>query len=182
MKQNNTTNNNVISKPNIVLFDWSETLFHFDPKGDPIIATGAIDFINKLKQDGIGVGVISNSPAQKINAMMEKLHVDKMFDIVVPKGVAPADKPSAQHIEYAVTVIKRKKGIPDEQDTIVWYIGDTDIDVHCALAANAVPILFGSFFLDRFIKSTLKDKNLPYIAVQNFLQLYNEYADITKKS
>ncbi|MBV8776512.1 MAG: HAD family hydrolase, partial [Alphaproteobacteria bacterium] len=67
----------------------------------------------------------------------EHLGWTPFFGAIVGAGDAHADKPHCAPVELAL----RPSGVAPGPD--VWFVGDTAVDMECALAAGCVPVLLG---------------------------------------
>ncbi len=96
---------------------------------------GAEDQLRRLCEAGTYLALASNKTGRLLRREVEALGWTGYFSQVVGAGDAAADKPSRAPIDLALG----GSGIP-AGDT-VWYVGDTGIDIDCALAAGCVPVL-----------------------------------------
>jgi len=98
---------------------------------------GAGDLIAKVAATGTGQAVVSNKTGRFLRREAAHLGWSDHFKILVGAGDAAADKPDPAVIEMALAPFDLAPG-PD-----VWFVGDTAIDMECALRAGCLPILIG---------------------------------------
>ncbi len=96
---------------------------------------GAEDLLRTLSGLGIYIGIVSNKRGHFLRAEAEKLAWSRYIGALVGAGDAPSDKPAPDHALAALS----PSGSLDCSN--VWFIGDTDIDLQCAINIKAVPIL-----------------------------------------
>jgi phosphoglycolate phosphatase len=111
---------------------------------------GSGDLIRELAEKGIFLGVVSNKSGDHLRRETAYLGWDRYFTSVVGATDAKRDKPAIDPILLAL----QGSGVAPGSD--VWFIGDTAIDMQCALDANCMAILvretppereeFGKFF------------------------------------
>ena len=96
---------------------------------------GAGAMLRTLAADGLYLAVVSNKLGRLLRREAEHLGWSGLFSRLVGATDAERDKPAAESVALAL----RDSGIaPGEQ---VWFIGDTDIDLLCAVNAGCMPIL-----------------------------------------
>jgi phosphoglycolate phosphatase len=96
---------------------------------------GAADMLRSLQELGIYLGVVSNKNGGYLRAEAEKLGWDEYFGALVGASDASRDKPAREPVDLALA----ESGF--EAGPGVWFAGDTDIDLECAVKAGCVPIL-----------------------------------------
>jgi phosphoglycolate phosphatase len=96
---------------------------------------GAAAQLAELREAGTYLAVVSNKTGRLLRREVAALGWDGYFARVVGAGDAAADKPSRLPIDLALGggSIAAGEG--------VWYVGDTEIDVECALNAGCIPVL-----------------------------------------
>lgn len=98
---------------------------------------GAELLVASLARDGISQAVVSNKTGRFLRREADHLGWTGFFHILVGAGDASADKPDPAVIEMALAPLGIAAG-PD-----VWFIGDTAIDMECAIRSGCLPILVG---------------------------------------
>lgn len=98
---------------------------------------GAETLLAALAKDGYYLGVVSNKTGRVLRREAEHLGWTGYFRRLVGAGDAPADKPDPAPVRVALA----GSDIPAEA---VWFVGDTAIDVDCALQSGCVPVLIGT--------------------------------------
>lgn len=96
---------------------------------------GAEDLLNTVRRAGIYMGVVSNKNGSYLRTEAEALGWSGFFGRMVGSLDAPRDKPSPEPVELALASGEMTPG-PD-----IWFIGDADTDMECALNTGCVPIL-----------------------------------------
>jgi phosphoglycolate phosphatase len=94
--------------------------------------------LRALADDGHYLAVVSNKTGAVLRNEAAHLGWSELFGAIVGAGDAHTDKPHCAPVELAL----KPSGITAGAD--VWFIGDTAIDMECALAAGCVPVLLGS--------------------------------------
>jgi phosphoglycolate phosphatase len=95
---------------------------------------GADALLEALAEDGYYLAVVSNKTGRYLRREADHLGWSRYFRAMVGGGDARADKPDPAVIEAAL----RGSGI---QPASAWLVGDTELDVECAVAAGCVPVL-----------------------------------------
>jgi phosphoglycolate phosphatase len=111
---------------------------------------GSGDLIRMLAEMGVYLGVVSNKAGDHLRREAAHLGWDRYFSRLVGATDAERDKPAIDPVLLAL----QDSGMTPGPD--VWFVGDTWIDMQCALDANCVAILvretppdreeFGEFF------------------------------------
>jgi phosphoglycolate phosphatase len=98
---------------------------------------GVMTLLERLKEDGFYLAVVSNKTGSILRRESDKLGWNRYFGRLVGATDAAADKPDAAPVHLALA----GSGIAGGQD--VWFVGDTAVDMQCALGAGCVPVLLG---------------------------------------
>jgi phosphoglycolate phosphatase len=96
---------------------------------------GAAELLHGAHRQGFLLGVVSNKTGSVLRREADKLGWTPFFARLVGATDAKADKPDPAVIELALEGSGLLPG-PD-----VWLIGDTGIDMECALNAGCTPVL-----------------------------------------
>lgn len=96
---------------------------------------GATDMLQALKDAGIYLGVVSNKRGGFLRKEAAVLGWDRLFGALVGANDAEADKPSTA----PVSMVLNGSGI--QPGPSVWFVGDSPIDMHCAVNSGCVPVL-----------------------------------------
>lgn len=96
---------------------------------------GSGELIRELSEKGIYLGVVSNKAGDHLRREAAYLGWDRYFGRLVGATDAARDKPAIDPVLLAL----RGSGVSPGSD--VWFVGDTSIDMQCALDANCVAIL-----------------------------------------
>jgi phosphoglycolate phosphatase len=98
---------------------------------------GAAELVETLAGMGLWLGVVSNKTGAVLRREAETLPWGRHFRRLVGATDAPADKPDPVVVERAL----EGSGLVAGEE--IWFVGDTAIDMECALAAGCVPVLVG---------------------------------------
>ena len=96
---------------------------------------GAGAMLAGLAGGGRYLAVVSNKRGELLRREAAHLGWSGYFGSLVGANDAPRDKPAVEPVELAL----RDSGIDRGAD--VWFVGDTDIDMRCAVNAGCVPVL-----------------------------------------
>jgi phosphoglycolate phosphatase len=95
------------------------------------------EMLRALGADGHYLAVVSNKTGAVLRSEAAHLGWSPLFGAIIGAGDAHTDKPHAAPVELAL----KPSGIAPGAD--VWFVGDTAIDMECALASGCVPVLLG---------------------------------------
>jgi phosphoglycolate phosphatase len=96
---------------------------------------GAGALLAELARSGLHLAVVSNKRGRFLRLEAERLGWTGHFAHLIGAADAPADKPDIAPVEMALS----GSGIPMGAD--VWFVGDADIDMACAINAGCHPVL-----------------------------------------
>ena len=96
---------------------------------------GAAAMLAELTEAGLALAVVSNKRGGFLRKEAQVLGWDHFFVALVGADDAPADKPDAAPVRMALA----PAGLAPGAD--VWFVGDSPIDMHCAINSGCVPIL-----------------------------------------
>ena len=96
---------------------------------------GVEPMLRALRRAGIYLAVASNKVGDILRSEVTHLGWDEHFGAVVGAGDAVRDKPACDPLELAL----QPSALGCGED--VWYVGDTGMDMECAVAARCVPVL-----------------------------------------
>ncbi len=100
---------------------------------------GAGQMLEGLAGDGaFYLAVVSNKRGNLLRREVAHLGWDGYFDCLVGANDAARDKPAVEAVELALG----ESGLKPGSD--VWFIGDTDIDMQCAVDSGCLPVLLRS--------------------------------------
>ena len=125
-------------------------------------ADGVESLIAVLATLPIFRAVVSNKTGGTLRKELAHLKWTPYFDKIVGSGDAARDKPATDLVQYAVGDATFKGNHDD------WFVGDSPVDVACALATGCRPILVGnlhpSFEGQSFAEDILHFKNCHALA------------------
>jgi phosphoglycolate phosphatase len=96
---------------------------------------GAAALLEELHGSGLYLAVVSNKKGDYLRREAAHLRWDRYFGRVVGAFDAARDKPAADPVHLAL------KGSGIEAGSSVWFAGDADIDLECAINASCIPVL-----------------------------------------
>jgi len=96
---------------------------------------GAGAMLATLSGQGIYLGVVSNKQGRYLRSEAEHLGWTRRFGRLVGATDAPRDKPAVDPVDMALEGSGVRRGAE------VWFVGDADIDMACAVNAGCVPVL-----------------------------------------
>jgi len=97
---------------------------------------GAETLLSGLAEDGYYLGVVSNKTGRVLRREAEHLGWSRYFRRLVGAGDAAADKPDPAPVHAALA------GSEISPDS-AWLVGDTALDIECAMQSGCVPVLLG---------------------------------------
>ncbi|MFH1157311.1 MAG: HAD family hydrolase [Pseudomonadota bacterium] len=95
----------------------------------------AEDILALLAGNKVYLAVVSNKRGPLLRSEVEHIRFDRYFCKIVGSGDAEADKPDAAPVHLAL----KNSGIPAGTD--VWFVGDSPMDMTCALNSGCTPVL-----------------------------------------
>ncbi len=99
----------------------------------------SLDVLKKVQEKSLCSVVVSNKKGPTLREEIATLGWTDLFNGIVGAGDAARDKPHADPVHMAL----EKTGITPGPD--VWFIGDSDVDLECALETGCTAILYGNF-------------------------------------
>ena len=118
----------------------------------------AEEVLEQVKARGWFCVVVSNKKGVNLRKEVEHIGWGKYFDNVIGADDAPRDKPHTDPVHLAFEKSHIKPG-PD-----VWFVGDSDIDLHCALNTGCTAILYGESARDHAEYTKTHFQGFPYHA------------------
>jgi phosphoglycolate phosphatase len=99
---------------------------------------GRGELLRTLCEEGIFLGVVSNKTGSLLRREVDRIGWSIFFGSVIGAGDAAVDKPDAAPVVLAL----ESSGIKARD--VVWFVGDTGVDMECAHNSGCVPVLLGS--------------------------------------
>ena len=93
--------------------------------------------LRELAGQGVFLGVVSNKTGEVLRREVAHLGWSELFGAVVGAGDAALDKPACEPVHLAL----RPSGVSAGDE--VWFVGDTAVDMECALNSGCVAVLLG---------------------------------------
>ena len=96
---------------------------------------GASDLLRRLAGSRLYLGIVSNKRGRFLRLEAEHLGWTGHFARLVGAADAAEDKPAVAPVDLALAGSGIGRGLD------VWFVGDADIDIHCAVNAGCFPVL-----------------------------------------
>lgn len=96
---------------------------------------GALDLLEGLAARGLVLAVVSNKRGPFLRQEAEVLGWDRFFTGLVGADDAAADKPDPAPVRLALD------GTGIDLTPAVWFVGDSPIDIECAVKSGCTPVL-----------------------------------------
>jgi phosphoglycolate phosphatase len=96
---------------------------------------GAAALLEELYGSGLYLAVVSNKKGDYLRKEAAHLGWDRYFGRIVGAFDAARDKPAVDPVHLAL------EGSGIEPGSSVWFAGDADIDLECAVNAGCIPVL-----------------------------------------
>lgn len=119
---------------------------------------GAAELLQAIKEQGIYTVVVSNKKGPTLRKEVHNMGWDAYFNKVVGSDDAARDKPHVDPVHMAF----EKSGLVPGMD--VWFIGDSDVDLECAMNAGCIAVLYGEAARDHPEYSQTHFQGFPYHA------------------
>jgi phosphoglycolate phosphatase len=122
---------------------WEEAAAHYQQSYRAIhlqhlaALAGAEQTLRQLRAAGLFVGIVTNKKTDTLRLELSALGWARYFDVTIGAGDAARDKPAP---DPALLALADYDGA---RDAGVWFVGDTVVDLACAAAIGATPILYG---------------------------------------
>jgi phosphoglycolate phosphatase len=137
---------------------------------------GVVEILDAFNQDKIIMALVSNKEKDLLLEEVEQLGLEKYFSAIVGSGDAKEDKPSPLPALLALEKIQKTFAtIALELPQDCWFIGDSDLDVTSALAANLLPVIVNDKVLlaRNYLKSN-QIKHLDFPSLNELLIAYKK--------
>ena len=123
---------------------------------------GAEETLKLIQSYNLQMSIVSNKLNTLLYKELARLNWTTYFKAIIGSGDTVKDKPHVEPIMLALS----QMSIQNTQD--VWLIGDSTIDMKCALSSGCVPILYGS--KEEFDANLIDESNLTHVADHDSLQ------------
>lgn len=125
-----------------------------------------ISVLNKLKEAGKKLGLVTNSDRLFINHAFEEFSLNALFDVVVTADDIQTTKPNPEGILKASQILN---ALPDQ----TLFVGDMATDVAAAKAAGVSVVLFIPHENLKFYKERELLESKPNYIIHDFNELLN---------
>ena len=99
---------------------------------------GREKLLGALAKEGIFLAVVSNKVGDILRREVARLGWSALFGAIIGAGDAAADKPACEPVHKALAA----SGVTAGEE--VWFVGDTAVDIECALNSGCIGVLLGS--------------------------------------
>ena len=130
------------SFPELFGDDWQRAASHYQEGYRAIHLTSlhplpdAERLLHAIPQD-IFTAIVSNKKGPTLREEVTHIGWNPLFDVAIGADDAARDKPFADPAKLALT------NFSGAHDATIWFVGDTVVDLACAAAIGATPILYG---------------------------------------
>jgi phosphoglycolate phosphatase len=124
----------------------------------------ALDLVNLLNKKGIKLFIISNKRGPTLREEVGHFGITSKFVKIIGSHDADEDKPSKKVVDLTLS----GSDLDPTQD-LIWFIGDSEVDLDCAINSGCKPILFAG---GENISDTLKEKSLHFKNHQEILEYF----------
>jgi len=100
---------------------------------------GIGEMLSELTEMGIYLAVVSNKRGDYLRTEADHLSWSRYFGQIIGANDAERDKPAIDPVHMAL--VDGPEFINNWELNDIWFVGDTDIDMECAVNANCMPIL-----------------------------------------
>ena len=108
------------------------------------VKEGARDLLTHIQGLNIPMGVISNKKHEYLTKEIEHLQWNDFFGCTIGSGVLEKDKPDPEPLHHAFELCGVKKNDNNQQNTTIWYVGDTATDMMASTNAGCVSVLIAT--------------------------------------
>lgn len=104
------------------------------------LVAGAAEFIELAAADQIPMSIVSNKEEEFLGDEVAHFGLTSKFYRILPSRIGHERKPHPQaaYDAFAPDLIPEK-----EYNRQIWFIGDSSVDIKCAMASGCLPILVG---------------------------------------
>jgi phosphoglycolate phosphatase len=138
-------------------FHYTQTFA--DVNCEPLPET--VNLLDTLKKNNIYTAIVSNKTGDLLRKEVKTLNWEGYFQAVVGSKDAEFDKPKPHPVYFAL----QNKFTPLKDK--VWFVGDSSVDVECAINSGCVPLLYG----DKEAAQDLEDKAINYYHIPSHKEL-----------
>lgn len=113
-----------------------------------------LELLDLLKAKNIQLFVISNKKGKTLREEAENFGVTNKFVKIIGSHDAVEDKPSKKVVDFTLDDTNL-----DPKKDLIWFIGDSEVDLNCAINSGCLPVLFGE---RQNIAKELREKSLYF--------------------
>lgn len=118
----------------------------------------AFDTVKKVHEMGLYSMVVSNKKGPNLRQEVEYLGWNVLFDKIIGADDAARDKPHPDPVHMAL----EQSGIAPAPE--VWFVGDSEIDLECAMNTGCTAILYGELAMEHPDFTPTHFQGFPYHA------------------
>jgi len=127
----------------------------------------ALELLDLLNAKNIQLFVISNKRGKTLREEAENFAVTDKFVRIIGSHDATEDKPSTKVVDFTLDGTNL-----DPKNDLIWFIGDSEVDLQCAINSTCVPVLFGQ---EQNISKKLKEKSLHFKNHEKLIAYINNF-------
>ncbi|WP_339048475.1 HAD family hydrolase [Candidatus Mesenet endosymbiont of Phosphuga atrata] len=129
---------------------------------------GVVEMLKNLKQYNLYLAIVSNKEGNNLRKEVAYLGLSHYFKKIIGSGDTSEDKPSPLPAVFAL------EGSNIKSSNEVLFVGDSITDVHCAINANCLPIVYGKPMLGYEDLLSFENFNQFMLLVMPILEGNNE--------
>lgn len=147
--------------PKIFGDDWQKAgeiwknSYHQNHLEKIVLLPGALNLLNKVQELKITAFVVSNKMGATLRQEAKHLGINDKFFTLIGAHDAAEDKPSKKVVDLALLGTDL-----DPNHDHIWFIGDSFVDIECALNSGCQPVLFNEVNnLSRDLQRRIKENS-----------------------
>ena len=179
--KNNVSKSMRESFPAIFGYNWQKAgeiyknQYHANNLKNLVFLEGAQELIEYLYQKKIILFIVSNKIGTTLRKEAESLGVKDKFFSIVGATDAAYDKPDKAPVELAL-----QDSDLNPQKDLIWFIGDTIVDIECAYNSDCKPVLYGNgeSISENFIKQINEEKSQSLLKFSNHQEILKYFKEL----
>jgi len=142
--------------------------YHSNNLANLTFLEGALELIEYLHQKKIILFIVSNKVGATLRKEANNLGVKDKFFSIIGSTDAAYDKPDKAPVELAL-----EGSDLDPKKDLIWFVGDTIVDIECAYNSGCQPVLYGEgeSISENFIKQMQEEKSKSLLKFSNHREI-----------